>query len=76
MTRCVHYVGFVDDRFSNARRVFGGPVIIHRRWDQRAFREIGEDDIVVFANGDWKSQVISKYNGSDIEENDQAKFDN
>jgi hypothetical protein len=50
-TRCVHYVGFRDDRFNNAKRVFGGPVIIHRGWDTRAKREIGPDDIVVFADG-------------------------
>ena len=65
--RSVHYVGFRDDRFLNAFRVFGGPRIIHRIWDQRAAREIGEDDIVVFANGD-EHQPISKFNGNDIDE--------
>ena len=65
--RSVHYVGFRDDRFINAYRVFGGPRIIHRIWDQRAAREIGEDDIVVFANSD-EHQPISKFNGNDIEE--------
>jgi hypothetical protein len=65
--RSVHYVGFRDDRFLNAYRIFGGPRIIHRIWDQRAAREIGEDDIVVFANGD-EHQPISKFNGNDIDE--------
>lgn len=67
MTRSVHYVGFRDDRYWNAFRVFGGPRIIHRIWDQRAAREIGEDDIVVFANGD-EHQPISKFNGNDLDE--------
>ena len=65
--RSVHYVGFRDDRFLNAFRIFGGPRIIHQIWDQRAAREIGEDDIVVFANGD-EHQPISKFNGNDIDE--------
>lgn len=57
MTRCVHYVGFRGDEFARARRVFGGPVIIHRRWDKRARREIGGDDLVVFANKESKDYV-------------------
>ena len=65
--RCVHYVGFSDDRFLNAYRVFGGPRIIHRRWNQRALRDIGEDDVVVFANGP-SEQEPSKFNGNDIDE--------
>lgn len=65
--RSVHYVGFRDDRFLSAYRIFGGPRIIHRIWDQRAAREIGEDDIVVFANGD-EHQPISRFNGNDIDE--------
>jgi len=65
--RSVHYVGFRDERFLNAYRIFGGPRIIHRIWDQRAVREIGEDDIVVFANGD-EHQPVSKFNGNDIDE--------
>lgn len=65
--RSVHYVGFRDDRFLNAYRVFGGPRIIHRIWDQRAAREIGEDDIVVFATED-EHQPINKFNGNDLDE--------
>lgn len=65
--RCVHYVGFRDDRFLNAYRVFGGPRIIHRLWDQRAIREIGEDDLIIFANGD-EHQPVSKFNGNDLDE--------
>lgn len=65
--RCVHYVGFRDDRYLNAYRVFGGPAFIHRRWDQRAAREVSEDDIVVFANGP-SEQEPSHINGNDLDE--------
>ena len=49
--KAVHYVGFRDDRYLSALRVFGGPRVIHRGWDLRARREIGPDDVVVFAEG-------------------------
>lgn len=52
MMRSVHYVGFKDDRFIAALKVFGRPAFIHRAWDRRALREIGKHDIVVFATGD------------------------
>ena len=51
MTRCVHFVGFNDDRYINAVRAFGLPDFIHRGWDKRAQREIAEDDLIVFADG-------------------------
>ncbi|MFY9294021.1 MAG: hypothetical protein WAP03_25500 [Methylorubrum rhodinum] len=65
--RCVHYVGFRDDRYLSAWRVFRGPRVIHRRWDRRALREIGPEDIVVFAEGD-DSQPFAEHIGDDIEE--------
>ncbi len=65
--RCVHFVGFSNDRYWNAVRVWGRPNFIHRWWDKRACREIGEDDYVVFAEGDW-TQAPSKYNSPDIDE--------
>ena len=45
----VHFVGFRDDRYWNAVRVFGRPDYIHRGWDRRALREIADGDTVVFA---------------------------
>ena len=30
--RCVHFIGFRDDRYWNAVRVFGRPHFIHRWW--------------------------------------------
>jgi hypothetical protein len=49
--RAIHFVGFRDDRYWNAVRVFGRPTFIHRGWDLRARREIDRDDLVVFADG-------------------------
>lgn len=63
--RCIHYVGFRNDRYLNARRIWGGPAFIHRQWDKRAAREIGPDDVVIFADGDW-TQEPSRFNGQDI----------
>ncbi len=67
MTRCIHYVGFRDDRFLNAWRVFGGPAFIHRVWDRRAQREIADDDVVVFATGPYH-QIPRERNGDDLTE--------
>ena len=67
MTKCVHYVGFKDDRYWNARRIWGGPAFIHRWWDKRARREIAEDDVVIFAEGEW-TQEPKKFNAPDIDE--------
>lgn len=64
--RCVHYVGFRDDRYWNAYRIWGGPRIIHRWWDRRAQREIGEEDVVIFAEGEW-TQEPRPYNAPDID---------
>jgi hypothetical protein len=63
----VHYIGFRDDRYWNAYRIWGGPRFIHRRRDKRAQREIHPDDIVIFADGD-ADQTPSRFNAHDIEE--------
>lgn len=63
----VHYVGFRDDRYWNALQLFGGPRMIHRRWDRYAVGEVGPDDVVVFAEGD-ETQVIARWPGADIDE--------
>ena len=49
--RVVHFVGFRDDRYWNAVRVWGLPDFIHRGWDLRAQREIADGDVVIFAKG-------------------------
>jgi hypothetical protein len=51
--RCVHYVGFRDDAYLRALRVFGGPAFIHRWWDRRAAREIGPGDLEAVPGFVW-----------------------
>jgi hypothetical protein len=55
-TRCVHFVGFRDDRYHNAVRIFGRPDFVHRVWDHRAVADVAPDDTVVFARAeDWNN---------------------
>lgn len=63
--RCVHFIGFRGDEYLSAVRAFGPPHMIHMGWDRRAQRDIGKDDLVVFAKGDEK-QPLAKYNYPDI----------
>ena len=65
--RCVHYVGFRNDRYWNAFRIFGGPRVIHRCWDRFARSDVGENDVVVFAEGD-ETQPIAQWNALDVDE--------
>ena len=51
MTPCTHFIGFRDDRYWSAVKVFGLPEYIHRGWDLRAQREIAPGDTVIFATG-------------------------
>lgn len=63
---CLHFVGFKDDRWWNAVKVFGKPDFVHRIWDMRALREIwDEGDIVVFAD---QPDAPSRRSGNDITE--------
>ena len=65
-TRCVHYVGFRDGyRFFLAKRMFGGPVFIHQKFDKRMRQDVGPNDLVVFAEGD-EFQRVHTHNGSDV----------
>jgi len=47
----LHFIGFRDDRFWSAVKVFGPPDFIHRRWDVRAWQEVVDGDTAVFAAG-------------------------
>ena len=67
MRQAVHFVGFRDDRYWSAVKVFGRPDFIHRRWDKRAKREIMSGDTIVFATGD-EHQEPSHFSGDDITE--------
>lgn len=64
---CLHFVGFRGEEYWSAVKVWGKPEFIHMRWDRRAMRDIGPDDIVIFATGD-ESQPFAKWNGDDIDE--------
>lgn len=68
---CIHFVGFRDDRYLNAVRVWGKPHFIHRWWDKRARREIAAGDTLIFADGEW-TQEPSRYNAPDITESENA----
>lgn len=61
----VHFVGFRDDRYWNAVKVWGLPDYVHITWDCYADHDIAPGDIVVFANGDW-TQPKRSYSGPDI----------
>lgn len=50
-TGLVHFVGFRDDRYWNAVRIWGEPDFIHLSWDRYAADEVAPEDIVVFARG-------------------------
>lgn len=65
--RCVHFIGFRGEEYWSAVRAFGPPHFIHRGWDRRAQRDIGEGDLVVFARGD-EHQPLAAYNYDDIRE--------
>lgn len=66
---CLHFVGFRDDRYWNALRVFGPPDFVHPAWDPRARREIAPGDTIVFATGDER-QPVTRFNAPDfVEEN-------
>lgn len=56
----VHFIGFRDDRYWNAVKVFGLPHYIHPGWDLRAQRDIAPGDVVVFADGDWQQEPRRK----------------
>lgn len=66
MKNAIHFVGFKDDRYNTAIKVFGKPDFIHRKWDRRAQREIMKGDTIVFAKGD-ESRAFGP-NGNDIDE--------
>jgi len=64
MRHALHFVGFRDDRYWNAVRVWGWPDFIHQGWDRRARREIMPGDTIVFAKGDH-DQPFNPYNYDD-----------
>lgn len=63
--RAIHFVGFRDDRYISAVRVWGLPDFIHYVWDRRAQRDIAPGDTVVFAKGEF-DQALGWFNGPDL----------
>jgi hypothetical protein len=63
----LHFVGFRGDEYWSAVRIWGRPDFIHRRWDQRARREISPDDVLIFATGS-EADPPSRFNGDDLDE--------
>ena len=62
----MHFVGFRDERYFTAVRVFGLPDFIHRGWDLRARREIAPGDVIVFAEGgEWQEPRRRSFNDLD-----------
>jgi hypothetical protein len=61
----LHFVGFRDDRYHNAVRVWGKPDFYHFTWDRRAQRDIAPGDTVIFATGDAFKEP-GRFNGNDI----------
>lgn len=57
MNNAIHFVGFSDNRYNTAIKVFGTPDFIHRFWDWRAVHEVQPGDIVVFADSDETQNV-------------------
>lgn len=58
MARVIHYIGFRDDAFLRAYRIYGGPAMIHRVNDRFAQNEIDpETDIAIYAGNEHEDRV-------------------
>lgn len=74
-TACMHFVGFRDDAYLRAVRVFDSPCFVHPAWDQRTRREIADGDSILFATGDG-TQEPSRHNAPDyVEPDDPSRRD-
>ena len=60
----LHFVGFKDDRYWSAVKVFGLPDFYHRVFDVRAKQEIVPGDVAIFAEGDELSPLACDYRGN------------
>ena len=58
---CLHFVGFRDDAYLRAVRLFGRPDMVHRFWDKRAVGDVAPGDTVVFARDkDWQRYLTGQ----------------
>lgn len=51
MPKLTHFVGFRDDRYWNAVRIWGEPDMVHEAWDTYAANDVAPGDVVIFADG-------------------------
>ena len=68
MKRDVHFVGFRGDEYLSAVKVFGKPDFFHTVFDDRVIfgGEVGDDDIIIFANGADKKYSKFTFNDSAV----------
>lgn len=59
MTSLLHFVGFRDDRYWNAVKIWGEPNMIHEAWDCYAEHDTAPGDTIVFAEGAWNQKPRS-----------------
>ena len=66
--RDVHFVGFRGDEFHSAVKVWCKPDFFHRVFDDRVIfgGEVGDDDIIIFANGADKRFKKFTFNDSAV----------
>jgi hypothetical protein len=71
--KAVHFIGFRDDAYTRAVRIFGKPDFVHRYWDVRAIGDIAPGDTVVFGRDkDW--QRFLNNTPSEFAFNDSEQF--
>ena len=50
LTKHTHFVGFRGDEFTRAVIIFGPPDFIHKWHDHRMYGDVGDGDVIIFAN--------------------------
>ena len=66
MKNAIHFVGFRDECYWSAVKVWGLPDIVHRVWDVRAAAEVAPGDTVVFAKGADREPSVFSFDDSAI----------
>mgnify|MGYP003637583626 CR=1 FL=1 len=62
----VHFIGFRGDEYARAARVFGPPDFVHMWHDARMLGDVGDNDVLVFANK-ARPDVVNVYSWQDHE---------
>ena len=53
----VHFIGFRGEEYLSAVLVFGQPDFIHKWHDRRMYGDIGDGDVLVFANKETEDHI-------------------